>query len=188
MNLKGLFQEGQEIRAGSFMLRPVREEDAEGLLAMYGDERIYRYRPGLPRTTLPLVEKVIRRLRQGMEAGEGAAFVILEEKGRGAAAGLVEVFHIDARVEQVEIGYTVMPDRQGRGIATAAVGGVTDYLIWEIGFNRVRAAVHVDNEASRRVLLKNGFTLEGRERQGEFWQGMGFVDLCRFAKLRMDYG
>lgn len=187
MKIRDLFQEAQQIESDILYMRPVSEEDAEALLPMYSDASIYRYRPGMPRNSLPLVVKVIKRFRQSMEKGETVAFTVFDKRENGMAVGLVEVFNVDARVEQVEIGYTVIPRYQNRGIAAAAIGSITDYLIWEIGFNRVRATVHVDNQASQKALLKNGYTLEGRERQGEFWQGIGFVDICRFAKLKIDY-
>lgn len=187
MELRRLFRDDQSIESDILYMRPVREEDGADLLPMYSDESIYRYRPGLPRTTLPLVTKVLKRFRQSMEKGEAVSFMVFDKRENMRPAGLVEVFNVDARVEQIEIGYTVIPGCQGRGIATAAIGAITDYLIWEIGFNRIRATAHVDNSASHKALLKNGFTLEGRERQGEFWQGIGFVDICRFAKLKMDY-
>lgn len=188
MKLERLFQEDQKIQSERLLLRPVREEDAEGLLPMYSDNSIYRYRPGMPRTSSESVKKVIRRFRQNMEQRENAAFTILDRISQEKVMGLVEVFHLDPRVEQAEIGYTIVPMYQGKGIATEAIGDITDYLIKEIGFNRVRATAHVENAASHKALLKNGFILEGKEREGEFWQGIGFVDIYRFAKLKADYG
>ena len=187
MEFRRLFQKEQRIETDVLFLRPVCTEDAEALLPMYSDESIYRYRPGIPRKSLLLVNKVIKRFEQSMEKEDAVAFTVLDKKQDMKVVGLVEVFNPDSRVEQIEIGYTILPECQGRGIATAAIGCITDYLILELGFNRVRATVHVDNQASQKALLKNGFTLEGRERQGEFWQGIGFVDICRFAKLKMDY-
>ena len=187
MKIRELFQEEQTIESDVLYMRPVSEEDAEALLPMYSDVAIYRYRPGMPRNSIPLVLKVIKRFQQSMEKNETVAYTVFDKREGGKAVGLVEVFNVDARVEQVEIGYTVIPSYQNRGIAAAAIGSITDYLIWEIGFNRVRATVHVDNVPPQKAVLRNGFTLEGRERQGEFWQGIGFVDICRFAKLRMDY-
>lgn len=187
MEFQRLFEDQQTISSNTLWMRPVCEEDVELLLPMYSDSRIYQFRPGLPRTTPMLVGKTIKRFRQSMEKREAVAFTIFEKAEELSAAGLVEIFHPDPRAEQVEIGYTITPGKQGRGIATEVVGVVTDYLIWQIGLNRVRATVHVDNLSSKKVLLKNGFTLEGLERQGEFWQGIGLVDICRFAKLRMDY-
>lgn len=187
MDLEKLFQGNQVIKSNRLFMRPVYEGDADGLLPMYSDISIYRYRPGLPRTSTESVKKAIKRFKQSMKQKESVAFTILERLSGGKIMGLVEVFNVDPRVEQVEIGYTVAPEFQGQGIATEAIKNIVDYLIGEIGFNRVRATVHVENVASQKALLKNGFVLEGMERQGEFWQGIGFVDIYRFAKLKIDY-
>jgi ribosomal-protein-alanine N-acetyltransferase len=69
-------------------------------------------------------------------------------------------------VPEVEIGYGLVSDARGRGVATEAVRAVlaqTDAL----GV-RVRASVLPDNAASIRVLAKCGFTeLRGGNEEGE---------------------
>ena len=184
MDLQKLFQENCQIASSEILLRSVREQDADALFPMYSDNSIYQYRPGMPRNTVLSVQKALRRLCAERQQKKQAAFTVLDRDGE--IVGLTEVFHIDARVEQVEIGYTITPIFQGRGIATAVVGCITDYLLLNIGLNRVYAPVHKDNINSKKVLLKNDFTYEGTVRQGEFWQGIGFVDVCVFSKLRED--
>lgn len=186
MNTEKLFDEELRIESKDLLLRPVRTEDSEALLLLYGDESIYRYRPGMPRKTVRLVEKLIRRFREDACEGRAVALSVIDRE-QGCVVGLAEVFHLDPKVEQAEIGCSITPEYQGRGLATRAVKLLTDYLILEADFNRVRATVHVENIGSRRVYEKAGFTLEGQERQGEFWQGLGLVDICRYAILKMDY-
>ena len=187
MALKELFQEGQSIETSRLLMKPVCEADAEGLLGIFSDRRVYQYRPGLPRTTIPLILGAIENFRQGMTCCELVAFTVFDRTTEFQIVGLVEIFNPDPRVKQIEIGYTIAPAYWGMGIATECVAGITDYLIWKIGLNRVRATVHIDNVSSQKVLQHNGFTFEGKERQGEFWQGVGLVDIFRFAKLRADY-
>ena len=61
---------------------------------------------------------------------------------------------------EVEIGYSVAPARQGRGVATAAVGA------WLAragagGVTRVRAHTRPEENASTRVLRRHGFVRAG---------------------------
>ena len=71
----------------------------------------------------------------------------------------------DDEVPEAEIGYGLVEDARGRGVATEAVAGLlvhTDRL----GV-RVRASVEPDNTASVRVLAKCGFTqLRGADEDG----------------------
>ena len=59
------------------------------------------------------------------------------------------------------LGYFVDVDRNGRGLATRAIGEVVDYGFGELGLHRVEAGTAVDNIASQRVLEKNRFTRVG---------------------------
>jgi len=69
-------------------------------------------------------------------------------------------------VPEVEIGYGLVPDARGRGVATEAARALLA-LTDAVGV-RVRASVQPDNAASIRVLAKCGFTeLRGGNEDGE---------------------
>ena len=182
-----IFNQEVRIHSDRLLLRPVSMEDAEDLLSIYGAESIYRFRPGMPRKTISLVQKLIGRMQKEILEKKAVYLSVCDKTDHDKVVGIVEVFHMDGRIEKAEIGYTINPEKAGQGIATEAIGLITDYLIWQGECNRITAMVHVENRASQKALLKNGFVQEGTERQGEFWQGIGFVDVCRFAKLKSDY-
>jgi len=69
------------------------------------------------------------------------------------------------------IGYFLAESNWGRG-ATEAVSLLIRYLFTEADVNRIQAEVMPRNEASKKVLLKNGFIKEGT-----LWSGKGIVDL-----------
>ena len=52
----------------------------------------------------------------------------------------------------------------GQGLATAAVRAISDYAFTELKLHRIEASCVPHNAASRRVLEKAGFELEGRAR------------------------
>ncbi len=56
----------------------------------------------------------------------------------------------------VEIGYAVVADQRGRGVASRACGLLVDHA-WRSGAARLVAQVEPGNLASRAVLLRNGF-------------------------------
>lgn len=66
----------------------------------------------------------------------------------------------------VELGYWVAEPFWGRGIATIAIGLMTQYAFEHFSINRIVAEVFEKNRASMRVLEKNGYYLETVRRKG----------------------
>ena len=81
------------------------------------------------------------------------------------------------------LGYTVRPDRCGQGIASSAVALLTPALHHQAGIRRVVAKAFARNPASIRVLLKNGFQLEGTERAAVLGRDGTWLDDCTLAHL-----
>jgi len=80
-------------------------------------------------------------------------------------AGTINLFHIVRESFQSgTIGYWVDGPRNGRGIATGAVGEIVAYAFEDLDLHRVEASTLVDNIASQRVLERNGFDRIGLAR------------------------
>lgn len=62
---------------------------------------------------------------------------------------------------EAELGYRIGRDFAGCGLATQAVRDVCQLARCTYGLNRLRAATTLDNHASRKILLRNGFTIVG---------------------------
>jgi ribosomal-protein-alanine N-acetyltransferase len=60
------------------------------------------------------------------------------------------------------VGYWIAEDRNGRGLASAAVRHVKEIAFGELGLHRLEAGTLVHNAASQRVLERNGFAPFGR--------------------------
>ncbi|NCB75070.1 MAG: N-acetyltransferase [Clostridia bacterium] len=61
---------------------------------------------------------------------------------------------------QLELGYTIAPDYQGRGYASEAVRAVIDFLFFSLGKHRITASVDPGNLKSINLLEKIGFRKE----------------------------
>ena len=71
----------------------------------------------------------------------------------------------DYKDDQIEVGFSVVPGWQGRGLATAALKKVLDYLTGNEGIHCVTAWCASENIASRRVLEKAGMKLVCTEKK-----------------------
>lgn len=70
---------------------------------------------------------------------------------------------------EAEIGYGFAPSVHGRGLATEAVGAMLGLAVRH-GLARVTAETAIVNDASRRVLEKNGFEVAAVEGDMVRWQ------------------
>jgi ribosomal-protein-alanine N-acetyltransferase len=61
----------------------------------------------------------------------------------------------------VEIGYSVLPEFEGQGLATEMVGGIVQWAKQQPQVKHIEAETNTDNKASIRVLEKNSFVRVG---------------------------
>ena len=141
------------------MIRPVRPEDAEGLAALYLVNRDF-LAPFEPARLPEFFTADGQRRRLERQRADGThPFAILDGE---AIAGTINLFRIfrDGPASGV-IGYWIDRARNGRGLATGAVGEILAYGFDMLDLHRVEAATLVDNMPSQRVLEKNGFERYG---------------------------
>ncbi|MGZ4613665.1 MAG: GNAT family N-acetyltransferase [Kineosporiaceae bacterium] len=93
-------------------------------------------------------------------------FITLAEDGRVigdcGAKGRVD------EAGRVEIGYGLAAPFRAQGYGSEAVGALVGWLRAQPDVQAVTAEVHVGNVASRRLLERLGFTLDG-EADGSWW-------------------
>jgi len=61
----------------------------------------------------------------------------------------------------VEIGYSVLPEFQGQGLATEMVAGIVQWAKQQPEVRRIEAETNIGNKAASRVVEKNGFVRVG---------------------------
>ncbi len=65
-------------------------------------------------------------------------------------------------IEELEIGYSLMPNHRGKGYATEAAQKCKDFA-FELNFrDSLISVIHVENDASAKVAIANGMQLEKR--------------------------
>ena len=107
----------------------------------------------------PLVEDHLDffrdRLRRPEEPGSWW-FWLMVERASGRAVGMLGVPGEPDDRGRVPIGYSVYPDREGRGYASEAVEAVVAWVLDRPGIEAVRATIAPDNAPSLRVAAKAG--------------------------------
>jgi [ribosomal protein S5]-alanine N-acetyltransferase len=98
---------------------------------------------------------------QSAKNGTALPMVIVD-----AAGNLVGTLNFNSIIrgafQSASIAYWVSQDRNGEGLASAAVAAAKQIASDQLGLHRLQAETLVDNEASERVLIKNGFIQYGQ--------------------------
>ena len=120
---------------------------------------------------------------EGRRAGTRDGFAILD--AGGTFLGTAVAPSIDRTTATVELGYTIMPAARGRGVATRALGLITEWAFTTLDAKRIELYISVDNAASKRVAERNGYRYEGTLRSLYFKQGAR-ADTEIWSKLPAD--
>jgi hypothetical protein len=138
-------------------LRPWTIEDVDTLTTLFNNENISKnlrnYIP-FPYTTAD-AEKFI------LSQAENTPVLNFAIDNEGEIVGGIGINLMDdVYVMNVELGYWIAEEQWGKGIATIAVGLMTQYIFEHFAINRIVAEVFEYNKTSMRVLEKNGYHLE----------------------------
>ncbi len=144
-------------------LRPWEIEDAALLAEYFNNINIWNnLRDYIPH---PYSEEDAVRFIEGQIAlSPTQNFAILNEGVLVGGIGII--LQEDVYRMNVELGYWIAEPFWAQGIATIAVGLMTDYVFDSFAINRIVAEVFDYNKSSMRVLEKNGYYLETVRRKG----------------------
>ena len=147
------------LTGGGVRLRPWRAADATAVFEACQDPDVQRY------TTVPVpyrldhAEWFVANGPVSWAAREAAPFAVVDPAS-DEVLGSVAVMRIDTGSQVGEVGYWVAPRARGRGVATAAVVAVTEWMR-SAGFFRAELLIAVDNAASAAVAKAAGYEHEG---------------------------
>jgi ribosomal-protein-alanine N-acetyltransferase len=160
------------------LLRPRRPDDAEALHEIYSDVSLMRWWSHGPHATLDET-----RTRMAEKSPDWRCWSITQQ-GDDTAIGFVAA--VEKRQGNVtEIGYALARAHWGSGIAAEAVTRLIDEIFAE-GQRRVYADTDPDNAASRALLERLGFKLEGYLR-AEWETHIGVRDTTLYGLLREEW-
>ena len=159
-------------------LRPRRVEDADALHSSFADPEVVQYWSNAPHTS---VEQTRARFARAAPEWRCWAVTFKEDD---TAIGFVAAGE-KRQGNVTEVGYMLARDQWGKGLAAEAVSVVIDQIFAE-GQRRVFADTDPDNMASRKLLERLGFKLEGYLR-AEWETHIGVRDTTLYGLLRDEW-
>jgi len=138
---------------GVVVLRPPDERDLPALERGIRDPGVIR---AFGRPTMSAAE-LLELNRRRWEEGTSATFAICD----AADACLGHVFVNLGEAQRASVGYWLLPEARGRGLATRAVGLISRWALAGLGLARLGLSAEPANVASQRVAERSGFRREG---------------------------
>lgn len=154
-NMMELFSDPPILPGRNLCLRPLELRDTEALQRLTKQDAVYRYLPTFLFEKKYEASEVIRRLYvEGLK--ESLILGIFQEN---LFCGLAEIYGYRATIHKASVGYRLLREMWGRGIATEALCLMVQELLVNRGIEIITASTMIENRASAYVLGKNGFTL-----------------------------
>ena len=171
--------------AADVAIRRAREGDARLLAGWRVIDELRRYQPltALPESALRRRLRHRERASLGEERGNSLMWIV--EAG-GSPVGWVVLTIDDWQQRNASIAYSLEPAAWGRGIATQAVTLLLDLAFGPGRLQRIECTMMVDNERSKRLAERLGFTQEGRLRSLVEMPG-GRRDFFIYSLLREEW-
>ena len=157
-------------------LEPLGESHLAALGALFEDPDMQRF-TRLPVPAPPgFAQAWVARYETGRGEGTRAGFAIVD--GRAGFLGIALAPTIDGEARTAELGYAVVPSARGRGVGRRALSLLTAWAFDELGALRLELTIGIENEASKVVASRCGYTLEGVLRSVHLKDGVrGDVEL-----------
>jgi len=174
-----------ELRTARARLRPVRPDDAQALLDIYGDPESVKHL-GRPPGTLEDVQKRLARMAEDIARGE-AAFWVLTDPDDDRALAYLGFFRWDQPHQTAELGYVLVRRRWGQGLMTEVLPVLVRFGFEQLGLHRMDARVEPEHGASVRLLRKLGFKDEGVLRERTLHADGSRTDLALLGLLRHEF-
>lgn len=186
MSFEQVFYKFPYLETQRLILRELSKEDISDIFEFFSDEQVTHYLDFYSLSDIKMVDNFVKRMNQGFKKKEIIRWgIIIKETGKVIGTCFISDFERNAIAT---IGYDLSRDYWRKGIMNEVLITVLNFAFEEMNLNRIQAIVHPDNIASKSLLQKRGFTLEGLLRDYEYhYDKESFNDVYMFSLLRREH-
>lgn len=141
------------------ILRPFQEDDFTDIYQLLSDPDVMRFSLNGPYSK-EKTASFMAHCMQRSQCNQPTLLAIIDRKNNQFIGSCGFFAQRILGQDEVELGYRLLKDYWGKGIATEAAIAVKQYAFNEIGLTRLISLIEKENIASIAVAEKNGFKLE----------------------------
>lgn len=164
------------IETERLVLHPLDPSDADEMVGVLADEKLYDFIGGAPPDLAALRHRYRSQVAGPAAADESWCNWIVRDSADGRAIGFVQATVID---RTADVAWLIGVGDQSRGVAAEAARAMCGWLVAQ-GIERLRAHVHPRHVASQRVAARIGLILTDEvDNDGEeIWASPSPVTKC----------
>ncbi|WP_345009009.1 GNAT family N-acetyltransferase [Streptomyces shaanxiensis] len=167
---------------------PDSEADVDAWFRGRTDPDFRRWNTPLRITTdLDSARKSLRDAARNSAEGSAAPYCVTDAT-TGALLGHIAVNVINPMMNSARVGYWVLPEARGRGVATRALALIARWALTDLGLHRLELDHAVGHDSSCHIAERCGFRYEGTLR-GAMWEAGrhdAYRDMHLHARLATD--
>lgn len=169
------------LRTERLLLREPVPSDAEHLFTLRSDPRVMQHIGRPTAQGLDDARELIDRIATDRAANEGITWAICL-RDSPELIGTIGFYRLKPEHWTGEVGYLLAPAHWRKGLMREALVEVTRHGFEAIGFKRIEAITAPENTASRELLVRCGYRLEGILRGNYHWNGQQ-LDSAVYGRL-----
>lgn len=167
------------------LFRAIKETDVHEIFALRSNPDLMKYIPRPLFTNLEEATEHMKMIQDKIDTNEGINWA-MTEKGKDKLIALIGFYRTQHEHYRSEIGYMILPEYHNKGYITEAIQTLLQYGFYKMGLNAVEAVIDPRNNASEKVLLKNGFVKEAHFVENFYFEEK-FFDSVHYSILRRNY-
>jgi ribosomal-protein-alanine N-acetyltransferase len=157
------------------VLRPLKADDDNALLALRSDDRVNEFIHRQKMQSIEEAQAMITKLNNGITDNKWGYWAVAL-KSDPTLIGTVCLFNIIKEDSRAEIGYELIPGEQGKGLVQEAVSKIIEYTFGSLRVKTIIAWIKTGNERSVKLVEKLGFTRDQEaELKSEEARAMGMM-------------
>ena len=143
--------------------RKFKAEDARQLYVNHRDEEVRKWFPNECYADQEEALDAIRFYADCVDDGRLPFVLGVELKDTGELIGDAGISEVEGHPDETEVGYCIGQKHRGKGYATELLRAISDFVVSRFGIAVIWGRVVYGNEASAKVLEKNGYQLIRKE-------------------------
>lgn len=171
-----------QLQTERLLLKQIQEKDASALFVLRSNTDVVRYLDRAPAASVEDTIAFIGVLTNFLQKDEGITWGIFLKTDPGVLCGTIGFWQIQKEHYRAEIGYMLLPSKQGKGFMHEAIQTVLQYGFESMKLHSVEANVNPENKASIKVLERNGFVREAYFKENHYYNGK-FSDSAIYSLL-----